>query len=355
MFVVVSALKREPTTLEIRKSTIQPINSVSKFTLKTICHTCLVILIFCLGRCGVVQSQEPGEPIAVEESATAKRLREMILMLSDTIGERNLDHREQLDQAADYVNKSFAVSMYSVHEETFEVQGMTCRNIVAECTGTVLPKEIVLVGAHYDSARGTPGANDNGSGVAAMLAIAEKLQAKPLDRTLRFVAFTNEEPPYFQRQGLMGSLEYARGCRLRGDHLVAVISLETMGYFSDEPDSQKLPTGLELLYPKVGNFIGFVSNGRSTNLMRSTLKKFKNHCKVPAKGAPLPEALPGAGWSDHWSFWQEGYQGIMVTDTALFRYPHYHEPTDTIDKLDFVRYSQVVDGLSATVSEMASE
>ena len=285
---------------------------------------------------------------------TMHRLKETITYLSETLGERNLRRPMQLEQAAKYVQSRWEAMGYSIEKQSFLVDEYECINLATELVGTKYPKEIVLIGAHYDSARGTPGANDNGSGTAALLEIAQQLQGKPCLRTVRFVAFTNEEPPYFQQKESMGSWVYARACRERGDQLVSVVSLETMGYFSDEANSQKYPPLLAALYPNTGNFIGFVSNVESRKLLTETVNIFRQHCQVDAQLGAFPAELQGVGWSDHWSFWQEGYQGIMVTDTAPFRYPHYHVSTDTVDRIDFERYSQVVDGLAKTVVDFAN-
>ena len=174
-----------------------------------------------------------------------------------------------------------------------------------------------------------------------------------MNKTLRFVAFVNEEPPFFQTEE-MGSFVYAKRCKERGDHITAMISLETIGYFSDEPGSQKYPAaGLGFFYPGKGNFIGFAADTRSRPLLREAVAAFRQARKLPCEGAALPAAIPGIGWSDHWSFWQCGYPAIMVTDTAPFRYPHYHEPTDTPEKLDYDRFALVVSGMETVIRDLA--
>ena len=265
--------------------------------------------------------------------------------LATKIGERNLTKYDQLCEAADYIESELKDYGFEPTRQTFKVRGLECYNIAAEIKGSKTPDEIMIVGAHYDSAEGTPGANDNGSGTAAMLVLAKHFSKSKPERTLRFVAFTNEEPPYFQTQDEMGSWVYAEMCRLEDQNIVGVFSLETMGYFTDEEDSQHYPSPLDRLYPSTGNFIGFVGNIGSGKLMRKTLKCFKANSEVPAEGASLPGSVPGVGWSDHWSFWQEGYEGIMITDTAPYRYPHYHKTTDTPDKLNFPVFAKVVEGL----------
>jgi hypothetical protein len=272
--------------------------------------------------------------------------------LATTIGERNLKKYDELCEAADYIETEFKNYGLKPARQTFKVRGLDCYNIAAEIKGSKDPDQIIIVGAHYDSAEGTPGANDNGSGTAAMLVMAKHFANSKPERTLRFVAFTNEEPPYFQTQDEMGSWVYAEMCRLKDQNIAGVISLETMGYFTDEKDSQHYPAPLDRLYPSTGNFVGFVGNIGSGKLMRNALKTFQANSKVPAEGAALPGNIPGVGWSDHWSFWQEGYEGIMITDTAPYRYPHYHKATDTPDKLNFPVFAKVVEGLVEPVKQL---
>jgi hypothetical protein len=271
--------------------------------------------------------------------------------LADDIGERNLSRYPALNDAAAFIEKSFEDAGLKPRRGSYEVHGKACHNIDVEIPGS--SPEIVLVGAHYDSVFGAPGANDNGSGVAGMLALARRFAGKPTHRTLRFVAFTNEEPGYFQTEE-MGSLVYAHRCRARKDQITAMISLETIGYFSDAPGSQSYPSpGLGAFYPTVGNFIGFVGNVQSRALVRRAIQVFRDTGKLPSQGAALPAFIPGVGWSDQWSFWQEGYPALMVTDTAPFRYPHYHMATDTPDKLDYDRFALVVSGMETVIKDLA--
>jgi Zn-dependent M28 family amino/carboxypeptidase len=271
--------------------------------------------------------------------------------LAGEIGERNMHRYPQLLAAADFIETSLIGAGLTPGRVSYELRGRACHNIEVEIRGT--RPEIFVVGAHYDSVTGCPGANDNGSGVAALLALARRFAGKTPGQTLRFVAFVNEEPPYFV-SGEMGSLVYAKRCQERGDKITGMISLETIGYFSDAPRSQKYPVGgLGLVYPSTGNFIGFVSNLPSRALLRKAIGIFREQKKIPAEGAALPGSVPGVGWSDHWSFWQCGYPAIMVTDTAPFRYPHYHEATDTPDKLEYDRFALVVSGMEKTIAELA--
>jgi Zn-dependent M28 family amino/carboxypeptidase len=289
--------------------------------------------------------------LSVAEIALRAELAADVQTLAGEIGERNLQHYAPLNAAADFIEGSFSRAGLKVRRDTYEVQGRACHNLEAEIRGT--RPQLVLIGAHYDSVFGSPGANDNASGVAALLALARRFAGKPTEQTLRFVAFVNEEPPYFQTEQ-MGSFVYAQRCKARGDQISAMISLETIGYFSDAPRSQVYPSpGLGLFYPTTGNFIGFVGNLPSRSLLRRVVALFRDEAKLPSEGAALPSFVPGVGWSDQWSFWQCGYPAIMVTDTAPFRYPHYHSATDTPDKLDYDRFALVVSGLEKTIAALA--
>ena len=270
--------------------------------------------------------------------------------LAGEIGERNMNRYPQLLAAGEFIEASLSSAGLTPRRDSYELRGRACHNIEVEIRGA--SPEIVVVGAHYDSVFGCPGANDNGSGVAALLALARRFAGKPARQTLRFVAFVNEEPPYFQTEE-MGSFVYAKRCKERGDRITGMISLETIGYFSDAPGSQKYPSpGLGLFYPGKGNFIGFASDTRSRSLLRATVSAFRKAAKLPCEGASLPAIIPGIGWSDQWSFWQCGYPALMVTDTAPFRYPHYHEPTDTPDKLDYDRFALVVSGMENVIADL---
>jgi hypothetical protein len=272
--------------------------------------------------------------------------------LAGEIGERNLPRYQQLSAAADFIEGSFSRAGLQARRDTYEVAGRACHNLEVEIRGA--RPEVMVIGAHYDSVVGSPGANDNGSGVAALLALARRFAGKSSGQTLRFVAFVNEEPPYFQTEQ-MGSFVYASRCKARGDQIAGMISLETIGYFSDAPHSQRYPApGLGLFHPTTGNFIGFVGNSGARAFLNRTVGIFRQQAKIPAESAALPAFVSGVAWSDQWAFWQCGYPAaIMVTDTAPFRYPHYHLASDTPDKLDYDRFALVVSGMEKTIAELA--
>jgi len=289
----------------------------------------------------------PAEIVLREE------LRADVQKLAGEIGERNMHHYPQLMAAADFIEKSFSSAGLQPRRDTYQLNDLPCHNIETEIHGA--SRQIIVIGAHYDSVLGAPGANDNGSGMAAVLALARRLAKKQPSQTLRFVAFVNEEPPYFQTSQ-MGSLVYASRCKARGDQISAMISLETIGYFSDAPDSQVYPSPLlGAFYPRVGNFIGFVGNIDSRRLLRRALSSFRRAERLPSEGAAVPAFIPGVAWSDHWSFWQQGYPAIMITDTAPFRYPHYHALTDTPDKLEYDRFALAVSALENVIEDLVTK
>ncbi len=252
------------------------------------------------------------------------------------------------------VETSLREAGYTVTRLPYQAQGATVANIEGSRTGSTRVAEIVVIGAHYDTAEGGPGADDNASGVAMLLSIAKTLAQQKFapSRTLRFVAFANEEPPFFWGPD-MGSLVYAKACAARGDKVVAMLSLESVGYYRETPGSQKYPGVVRWFFPDRGNFIAFVGNFASRKLVRRAIGTFRTSAPFPSEGAALPGFVSGVGWSDHWSFWQVDYPAIMVTDTAVFRNPHYHKRTDTPATLDYAGLARVTEGVIAVVKNLA--
>ena len=297
--------------------------------------------------------QGPLDPLSPALKDLAVELIDDVARLSRDIGERNVMHYGNLRATADFIEESLIATGLEVVRFPYTVEGKKCDNLVATIPGNGRADEIIVVGAHYDSVLGCPGANDNASGVAGLLAAARRLAKTKPSRTLRLVAFVNEEPYFFQRES-MGSWVYARQCRRRGDNIVGAIVLETIGYYSVEKGSQHYPSPvLRLFYPSKADFIAFVGNRASSRLVKQTVGMFRRHARFPSEGAAMPEWVPGIGWSDHWSFWQEGYEALMVTDTAPFRYQFYHTPEDTPEKLDYDRMARVVDGLIRVIASLA--
>jgi Zn-dependent M28 family amino/carboxypeptidase len=280
-------------------------------------------------------------------------LRSDIAMLATTIGSRSVFQSDTLKRSADYIVKRFADAGWTAKRLGYSVNGITCENLEVERRGTQFPEEIVVIGAHYDSVVAGPGADDNASGVAALLALAESLAKVEPARTLRLVAFVNEEPIYFQTP-LMGSRVYAKASKAHGDRIVAMVSIESVGYFSDAKKSQHYPFPLSWFYPSRGNFIGVVGNRGSKALVKRVARTFAATKTVPCEQAALFGGIRGIGWSDHWSFWQEGYPAVMITDTATFRNPNYHRASDTPDTLDYARLEKVTHGLRAIAEDLVN-
>ena len=293
----------------------------------------------------------PLPPVTPAQLSLADELKRHVVKLAGEIGHRDTWHPENLAKTADYIEGELTAAGLKVGRQGYSVDDVICHNLYAQVDGQT--KEIILIGAHYDSVHGSPGANDNASGVAALLALAKRMAKpdKPYKRSLRFVAFVNEEPPFFQTDR-MGSLVYAKRCKERGEIIPAMISLETIGCYSDEKGSQRYPAPFSLFYPSEGNFIGFVGNNESADLVRRIIGKFRNDVRFPSEGAALLGSIEGVGWSDHWSFWQYGYKAIMVTDTAPFRYRQYHTKDDTPDKINYERTARVVDGLEIVIRDL---
>jgi len=306
----------------------------------------------------LVKLRMPGEsyqgsvpPLTDAETRLRDALRRHVETLAGDIGERNAMLYANLAAAADFLETSVSEMGYRVRLQGYDVGKMRCKNIEVEIQGRDRPEEIVVVGAHYDSVSGSPGANDNATGAAAVLELCRLFRGKTISRTLRLVEFVNEEPPFF-RSHEMGSLVYARHCRKRGEKIVAMLSLETIGYYSDEKGSQNYPAPLGLVYPSTGNFVAFVGNTLSRRLVCQVVASFRSHAQYPSEGGALPGFIPGIGSSDHWAFWQQGYQAVMVTDTAPFRYPYYHSPYDTPDRVRYDQMARVVAGLEGVVLDL---
>lgn len=290
-------------------------------------------------------------PLDSDQEIMRDRLMEHVRVLATDIGVRNASRYPALERAAAYVRATFEQMGYNVNEQIFELGHQPFRNLEVEVVGSERPEEIVVIGAHYDTAELTPGANDDASGVAALLELARMFRGSQPHRTLRFVAFPNEEPPFFHSED-MGSWRYAAAARERNDRIVAMISLETIAFYSDEPGSQQYPPILGWLYPNRGDFIGFVGNLTSRSLVHRAIRVFRASTAFPSEGVASPEQVPGITWSDHLCFWMHGYKAIMVTDTAPFRYAHYHQPSDTPEKLDYDAMTRVVGGIETVVADL---
>lgn len=286
-------------------------------------------------------------------SMSSDALRQHVQVLAGRIGERTAKYPVRLSAAADYITSTLHAYGLRTQYMPYQVDGKTVGNIEATIPGRSRADEIVVVGAHYDSPPGSPGANDNASGIAVLLELARALVASTPARTLRFVAFVNEEPPFFKTEQ-MGSLVYAKQCRKRNEIIVGMIALETMGYYTERQGSQRYPNPIvAMAFPSTGNFVAMIGNRSSDALVKQVEASFKAGVTFRSRSAVLPDLLQGVSYSDHWSFWKMKYPGMMVTDTANFRYDHYHEPTDTQEKVQYDKLALVGTGLVRAVQDLA--
>lgn len=277
----------------------------------------------------------PLPPLTGETRALSLRLRLHVAALAAK--ERNVD----LETPGRYIEQAFRSQGLEFSVQQFVSAGRTVRNIEAGAGD-------IVVGAHYDTVPGSPGADDNGSGVAVLIELAA------MKVPVRLVAFANEEPPYSFGPD-MGSWAWAKRARDRGEPIRAMFSLEMLGYYRDTAGSQRYPAPLGLFYPDRADFIAFVGDLGARGLVRRSIGAFRKSAKFPSEGVAAPSFIPGVTWSDHWSFRRHGYPAIMITDTAFYRYPHYHLPSDTPDKLDYERMARVTLGLAAMLNELANQ
>ncbi len=284
----------------------------------------------------------------VSPSVLADQLRDHVTHLALKVGQRNIFHAHALNEAAAYIHNEWNAQSYEVEVQYYQTKGVQCKNLEISRIGKTKPQEIILVGAHYDTVEGSPGANDNASGIAALIELSRFFSTIETERTLRFVAFTNEESPFFS-SGQMGSTVYARRSSERNENIRLMISLEMLGFYSNKPGSQSYPMLLRYFYPDRADFVAMVSNLASRKELYQLVSAFKTHSDFPVESLAAFEFIPGVAWSDHQSFWQEGYPAVMVTDTAFYRYKAYHTEKDTPEKLDYPAMAQVVEGLFHTL------
>jgi Zn-dependent M28 family amino/carboxypeptidase len=286
------------------------------------------------------------------EIVTAERLRHHVERLAGEIGERNIFRPAALAAAREYIEAEWSEQGYQVSLQWYETSGHPCANLEVALGGSSRPEQILVVGAHYDSVCGSPGADDNASGVAALLEISRLFAAEMPSVAVRFVAFVNEEPSFFL-SGEQGSMMYARSARARGHDIRLMLSLEMLGYYRAEPGSQRYPPLFRFFYPDRGDFLGFVCDFRSRRMMLRMARLFRAHSGFPLEHVATFRFVPGVAWSDHRSFWRNGYRALMVTDTAFYRNPHYHRAEDTPDKLAYPQLADVTEGLFRSLAVLA--
>jgi len=280
-----------------------------------------------------------------------ENLKSHVWNLAHEIGDRSLFKYEALQKASCYITDAFISIGYDVEFQTYNTSGKTVKNIIATKIGVERPKEVIIVGAHYDTCF-NPGADDNASSVAGLLEMARLVFSQQTNRSIRFVAFVNEEPPFFKTEN-MGSCVYVREAKAKGENIKATLILEMIGYYTNKSNSQQYPPFLGLFYPNKGNFICIVGNWRSRRLVKKIVSKFKSQSKFPIESFIGTGFVPGVDFSDHWSFWKEGYLAVMITDTAFYRNPYYHTSSDTYEKLNYLSLAEVVRGLATVLIKLA--
>lgn len=280
----------------------------------------------------------------------AEKLKSHIYKLSHEIGCRSMFEYKNMERTAEYITEQLTSFGYNVTFQEYVTSGKKAKNIIATKIGTQKPEEIVIVGAHYDTCF-NPGADDNASAVAGLLELARIMSAETALRTIKFIAFVNEEPPFFKTEN-MGSRVYTRAVKKKAENIKAVLILEMIGYYSDKPFSQLYPPFFGPFYPNKGNFVGIVGNFSSRWLIKKAASSFKRQTPFPVESVTTFAFIPGVDFSDHWSFWKEGYPAIMITDTAFYRNPNYHSDTDTYEKLDYESMAEVIKGLKAVIIDL---
>ena len=307
---------------------------------------------FALACCGLL-TVLPVQLIggAMDKGELRRRLQQHLQYLSVEVGDRSIYRPENLIAAEDYVARQFESLGYPVRRQPFICQRVEVANVIA---GNPDPTGYYLLGAHFDTVAGTPGADDNASGVAVLLEVARLAREAPLPKPWAFVGFTTEEPPvYFTPY--MGSRVYAKKARKSRENILGMLCLESVGYFRNEANSQYIPLSLKFMgYSTTGNYLGIVGNWSSRPLVQGLERAIKAGCTLPVAilAAPMVGTLvPEARLSDHANFWDEGYQAVMLTDTAFLRNPNYHTPQDTIDTLDLDAMVELTLGLVHFVRE----
>lgn len=276
-------------------------------------------------------------------------LEDTVRYLSHNIGQRSFLDIKRLNEAALYIEEKLISINYKVERQEFYFRGNSYFNIITKIKGINPDKRPIVIGAHYDTVVGTPGADDNASGVAALLELARLgISSRPV-RDIIFVAFCLEEPPVFMTSR-MGSFIFAKSLRQKGIKIEGMISLEMLGYFSDRKGSQLYPLSVfRLFYPNQGDFVAFVGNISSRSFTRRFLNIFRSVSSFPVESLNAPSIIPGVDFSDHRSFWRFGYPAFMITDTAFYRNPNYHGPGDVSSTLDYQRMEELVIGLYKTI------
>ncbi len=273
------------------------------------------------------------------------RLYEDVLTLTSIHPPRQYKNLDSLNAIAGYIAHELNQLACRVEYQKYQAEGKEYKNVIA--TFGDVSRERIVIGAHYDVCGDQPGADDNASAVAGLLELARILDylQPTLSYGVEFVAYCLEEPPFFATP-FMGSLVHARSLKEKAARVKAMVCLEMIGYFSDAPNSQHFPLdALRYLYPTTGNFITVVGKLSEQGLIRKVAQHMKAASTIDVQSFAAPSLMPAISLSDHRSYWECGYQAVMINNTSFYRNPNYHQPSDTIDTLDFDKMAQVVKGV----------
>lgn len=305
--------------------------------------TLIILIVGCLISQPTLSRNRPSSAVVSPE-----RLHAHVIMLSETLSPRDYTQPRNLDACADYIAEDFKRAGATVTFQPYEALGRRYRNVIGRF-GVGLGNKLV-VGAHYDANSGTPGADDNASGVAALIELAYLIGSHPPTREIELVGYTVEEPPFYGSE-LMGSAIHAKSLAAAGEAISGVIALEMVGYFADARGSQSYPSILlRLIYPSRGNFIAVAGRSDQGDWIKAVKIRMRGATDLPVCSIRAPAMLPGIDFSDHRNYWPQGYPAVMITDTAFYRNRAYHEATDTADRLDYTRMAKVVVGLYEVVT-----
>lgn len=280
------------------------------------------------------KSPNPSDSILVKEH---------LIAITQTPKFRNHKNVYQLDSVASYIHQNFSKYGDSTVFQEFKVGEETYKNVITSF-GTDNKKRII-VGAHYDVCGDQQGADDNATGVTALLELARLLKNQKLNYRIDLVAYTLEEPPYFKTEN-MGSYVHAKYLKDHNIDVFGMVSVEMIGYFKDEENTQDFPIGfLSHIYGNKGDFITLVKKFNAGKFVKKFSQNFKEANQIKTETFGAPKFVKGIDFSDHLNYWNFGYSALMITDTSFFRNKNYHEPTDTLETLDIARMTKVIDGI----------
>lgn len=311
--------------------------------------TCLFAV--SLTSCSLFTQSSVEARYSAAPDVSGERLTQHVRQLSETYYPRDYTHPENLNASADYIMQQLEPYTDRLSEQKFTVRDKPYRNIIARFGPA--EGELIVVGAHYDSYHKTRGADDNASGVAGLLELARLLKQHPPSSPVELVAYSLEEPPFFSTDE-MGSAFHARQLAETQRPVKLMMSLEMIGYFSDEADSQDFPLSImKSLYSDKGHFITVISNMSNRDITAQVKSLMMGASDLPVYSLNAPSFVPGIDYSDHLHYWKQDFPAVMITDTAFYRNHHYHESDgDSWDQLDYQRMAKVVQGVYATIQNL---